>query len=276
MQRGFLYSLLALLTFAPVPLLAQTNVPASSPNNEEIVQITPPPRPRAAAPSADATVEELETRGDDLRAEKAYFDAVDYYRTALAKDPKNARIYNKAGIAELQMHHFKQSAKYFERAFKFDRQFADACNNLGVVYYEEKKYGPAVRQYQEALQLKSGVASYYSNLGAVYYTEKEWDKAAASYGQAVELDPNIFERTSKAGVSAQLTSPSERAHFDYLLAKLFAKQNDRDRSLEYLRRAMEDGYKGIGDVYKDPDFAALRSDTRFTSLMAAKPPGIPE
>lgn len=267
MRRGLLFGFLTPLLFAATQLSAQTNT--------EIVQVVAPPGPQAA-PSPSASAEELEARGDELRAQKAYFDALDYYQAALAKDPKNARISNKAGIAELQMYHFRQSRKYFEHAIKLDRQFADAYNNLGVVYYEEKKYGQAIRRYEEAIQIKSDVASYYGNLGAVYYSQKAWDKAANAYGRALELDPAIFERTSRTGVSAQLPSPEEKAHFDYLLAKLFAKQNDRDRSLEYLRRAMEEGYKGINDVYKDPVFEALRTDARFTQLMAAKPPGIPE
>ncbi len=49
-----------------------------------------------------------------------------------------------------------------------------------------------------------------------------------------------------------------------------------DRSLQYLRRALEEGYKGIDNVYKDPEFAGLRNDARFTELMAARPPAIPE
>lgn len=61
-----------------------------------------------------------------------------------------------------------------------------------------------------------------------------------------------------------------------MLAKLFAKQQDTDHSLLYLRRAMEEGYKQIDEVYKDPDFDGLRSDARFTQLMAERPPGIPE
>ena len=35
---------------------------------------------------------------DTLRAEKAYLDALDYYRAAIAKQPTNAKLYNKVGI----------------------------------------------------------------------------------------------------------------------------------------------------------------------------------
>jgi tetratricopeptide (TPR) repeat protein len=259
--------LFALALLAVLPLHAQTS---------EVVQVGPPSIRRADPPSATASVKELETVGDELRSEKAFLDALDYYNAALAKDPKNAPVCNKAGIAELQMRRYRESRKFFEHAIKLDPQFADAYNNLGVVQYEEKKYGKAVKLYDKALQLQPAIASYYGNLGAAYYSEKNWEKAGAAYGQALQLDPNIFERSSRTGVAAQLPSPEERAHFDYLLAKLFAKRGDSDRSLHYLQRALEDGYKDINDVYKDPEFEALRSDARFTQLMAARPPAIPE
>jgi len=77
-------------------------------------------------------------------------------------------------------------------------------------------------------------------------------------------------------VTAQLASPEDRAHYDYVLAKLYAKTGNLDRSLVYLGRAMEEGYKGINDVYKDQEFAGLRKDPRFTQLMTDRPPAIPE
>jgi len=49
-----------------------------------------------------------------------------------------------------------------------------------------------------------------------------------------------------------------------------------ERSLQYLRKAMEEGYKEIKMVYKDSEFSDLRKDPRFAQLMAAKPPAIPE
>jgi len=269
--------LVSLLIFCPLVLvIAFVSTLHAQSSTSELVQISPPTMRRAAPPAASATADELEKRGDELRTEKDYLDALDYYRAALAKNRDNARVYNKAGIAELLMQRFNEAGKDFERAIHIDHQFADAVNNLGVIDYEAKKYGRAIKQYSKALQLQPGSASFYSNMGAAYFGKKEFEKAGEAYAKAMDLDPSIFDRISHSGISAQLPSPGDRARYDYLIAKLCAKHGDRDRSLQYLRRAMEEGYKGINDVYKDPEFAGLRSDARFTELMAARPPAIPE
>jgi hypothetical protein len=46
--------------------------------------------------------------------------------------------------------------------------------------------------------------------------------------------------------------------------------------LHYLKKAMEEGYKDINNVYKDNEFSDLRKDPRFTELMAAKTTAIPD
>ncbi|MGA7381367.1 MAG: tetratricopeptide repeat protein [Terriglobales bacterium] len=258
-------------SLAVAVLLALPNLHAQT----ELVQITPPPLRRAAPPAPNASAEELDARGDELRGQKAYLDALDYYRAALAKK-RSASLYNKAGITELELRRDSESARDFERAVKLDRQFADAWNNLGVAWYLQQKYGKAVKEYEKAIKLKPDVASFYNNLGAAYYGKKDWEQASIAYGQALHLDPDIFERTSRTGVTAQLPSPEERARFEYLIAKLYAKQGDSDHALQYLRRALEEGYPGIDDVYKDADFEGLRKDTRFAQLMASRPPAIPE
>ena len=99
---------------------------------------------------------------------------------------------------------------------------------------------------------------------------------SAIYERALELDPEVFQRTSRAGVQAQLPSPEDRARYDYTVAKLYAKMGFSDHSLEYLRKAMEAGYKDLNNVYKDVEFTELRKSPRFTELMASKTIPIPD
>jgi tetratricopeptide (TPR) repeat protein len=245
-------------------------------SHSEQVQIKPPLVRMIDPPSPEATLADLDTRGDQLRTEKLYLDALDYYRAALAKQPRSAALLNKIGITELMMQRYREAKKSFDQSIKADKKFADAYNNLGVVYYEERKYAAAVKQYKHAIAIDATSASFYSNMGAALFSKKEFEPAVIAYQKAMELDPNVFERTSRGGVQAQLPSPEDRARYDYTVAKLYAKMGFSDRSLEYLRKAMEEGYKDLKNVYKDNEFAELRKDKRFTELMASRPPALPE
>jgi tetratricopeptide (TPR) repeat protein len=239
------------------------------------IQIAPPMR-QVAPPSSTASLAELERQGDDLRSRKQYMDAIDYYRAAQAKDPQDAAVCNKLGIAELMLQRFKEAGKEFEHAIKANRNFPEAYNNLGVIDYERHKYRTAIKQYKRSLAIEPDSASFYSNLGAAYFARKEFEHATQAYTKAVQIDPEIFERTSHTGIAAQMASPEDRAHYDFVLAKLYAKMGDHDHSLEFLRKSMEEGYKDVKDVYVDPEFADLRKDARFLELMKMKPVAIPE
>lgn len=245
-------------------------------SHSEQVQVMPPLLRMTDPPAPDASPSELEARGDQLRMQKLYLDAMDYYRAAIAKNPHSAAVINKIGITELMMQRYREARKSFEQAIKEDRKYASAYNNLGVVYYKMSKYGPAVKQYKKAIAVDDTSASYYSNLGAAYFARKEFNPAVVAYQKAVELDPNVFENSSRGGVQAQLPGPEDRARYDYTVAKLYAKMGYSDRSLEYLRKAMEEGYKDFKNVYKDAEFAELRKDKRFTELVTAKVPALPE
>jgi tetratricopeptide (TPR) repeat protein len=256
------------LTFSTA-VLAQVSHP-------EPVQIAPPLIRAVEPPAPDATATDLERQGDSLRADKLYLDALDYYRAALAKKTNDAGLLNKIGITDLMMQRYREARKSFERAVRFNQDFADAYNNLGVVMYETKKYGAAVKEYEKAIAKDSTSASFFSNLGAAYFSKREFERAVIAYQRALELDPEVFGRTSRAGVQAQLPSPEDRARYDYTVARLYAKMGFSDESLEYLRKAMEAGYKDMKNVYKDEEFAQLRKNPRFMELMASKTPVIPD
>ena len=243
------------------------------------MQNAPAPPAGFEPPSPSASLEELEARADDFRRQKSFADAIEYYRAALTHaQHKTARaaLHNKIGISELQLQRFHEAEKSFQRALKLQREFVEARNNLGVSFYLEKKYPRAIKEYQEAVRLEDDNAAFHNNLATAYFAHKELDAAMAEYARAFQLDPTVFERTSRGGISAKLANPENRAEYSYMLARVYAKLGDLDHSLLYLKKAMEDGFKNIDNVYKDTDFAALRADPRFTQLMASRPVAIPE
>ncbi len=266
MVCGRIASLVVLAVLLAPPLRAQSaseRVQTGSPLAHRRIDVT-------------LSAAELERRADELRAAKEYFDAADYYRAALVKNPGSAVLYNKMGINELVSVRLHSAKNDFDRAIKLDRRYAPAYNNLGVVEYASRKYGRAIKEYEKAISLQPDDASYYSNLGTAYFSKRQWEKASEAYSYAVALDPNVFDTSSRSGIAGQIASPQDRAHFSYELAKLYARKGMTDRSLECLRRALEEGYKHVDDVYSDAAFSDLRKDPRFVQLMSSRPLAIAE
>jgi tetratricopeptide (TPR) repeat protein len=261
---------LCLFTFA-LPLLL------SAQDTSQTMSVTPPPTRRIERPPADANPADLEERGDQLRGEKAYLDALDYYQAAVKKLPKGpaaAIVLNKMGITQFQMQRYEDSKKSYEKAIKYDKTYANAYNNLGVVFYRNKRYGRAIKFYRKAIGLDAETASFHNNVAAAYFADKQVEKAMPEYQKALQLDPDIFERRSTSGIVAQI-APEDRAHYSYLLAKMYAQTGQFDRALLYLRRAIEDGYKDVNNALQDVEFAQLRKDPRFSDLMTLqRPPSI--
>jgi tetratricopeptide (TPR) repeat protein len=108
------------------------------------------------------------------------------------------------------MQRYKEARKSFERAIKADHNHADAYNNLGVTYYWNHNYGGAIRQYQKAIKLKNDAASYYSNLGMPISARKSSTRQSRTMPRRWKLDPDIFNRSSHAGVQASLLLPKTR------------------------------------------------------------------
>ena len=239
-------------------------------------QVPPPASPEQFAPLVSLTTgtpQELEHQGDQLRAQKRYLDAIDYYNAAIAKQP-TALLWNKKGMAQLFLQRNTDAKKSFEQAVKLDKNSAEGLNNLGYMAQIDKRYNRAIKYYEKALAIRPNSATFHYNMGASYFSKHEFDKATQQYRTAYQLEPDIFQRVSKTGIMVQSSSPEDRAAFTFMVAKMYAQAGDLDNSLAYLRKAMEAGYKNIDSVYKDNEFATLRNDPRFAELMAQKPQAI--
>jgi tetratricopeptide (TPR) repeat protein len=228
--------------------------------------------PDVPPPSSTSTAAELEVRGDSLRAQKDYLDALDYYKAAAQKND-SAILHNKMGVSWLQLSKYLEARKEFERSVKLDKGYAEAHNNLAVVHYVNRQYSSAVKEYQKAIRINPDSASFHSNLGSAYFSRKDFEKANREYSRAMELDPSIFDPTPSGGVSVKLATQGDRAYFFYMIAKTYGSRGDVDRCRLYLSKANEVGYPHVKDALKDGEFAVLRKNPDFIEFVRSlKPP----
>lgn len=219
-----------------------------------------------ALTSGSMTVAQLEKAGDQARAAKQYEDARDYFKLAIRKDSKNPVLYNKLGLTYLRMNDLRSAESSFQKAVKHNSKYADAVNNIGAVYYMRKNYGNASKYFKKAVALEETRPSFHINLGASWFAQKQLDRAIAEYARALELDPEALN-SGNTGVTAQISSPEERARYAYMLAKIFASRGDAEMCIRNLRKAKEEGYRELANVYKDAEFASVRSDPRLAEIV---------
>jgi tetratricopeptide (TPR) repeat protein len=258
-----------------LPLLAQTATPENTQTSAPPEGLQNPAPQVTLLPLDTATAEELEEQGDNLRAHNLHLDALDSYKAAIRKKP-TAVVYNKLGITYILLRRPTEALAAINHSIQMDKKYGDAWNNRGSIAYMEGNYRKASKDFEHAIRLNDQNASYHSNLGSSYFNRHDLVKASREYQVALKLDPFVFERSSKTGIAALMGKPGDHAEFEYIMAKLFAQGGDPANAVLHLRKAIEEGYKQINNVYKDQEFATVRTDPRFKDLMAQKPESIPQ
>ena len=263
------------LAIALTFLLAPQTLPGQAPSGSERPVVSPQqttstqpsPAPRVRTPRED---EEL--RADLMMVRKQYAEAVPIYEKLIAQEPRNAALLNKLGIAYQQQAMLDQAKRYYERAAKVDKTYANAHNNIGTVHYQRRKYGKAIRAYKKALEIRPDMAPVHSNLGYAYFAQRHYDEALAAFGRALELDPTVFERAHSGGSLLQDRSVDDPGLFNFLLAKSFAAMGNAERCAHYLRKARDEGYKGLAAARTDPAFAKVINDPGVQEILQLTPP----
>jgi tetratricopeptide (TPR) repeat protein len=210
-----------------------------------------------------------EQKGDLARIHANYDLAVAYYQDALHNDRHNALLFNKLGIAELQLNQKGLARRSFQQALKFDPQSDSAISNLGAISLIEKRYKVAVNYFKQALALNESSATTHVDLAEAWVGLGEIDRAMTEYALALELDADVLS-DAPGGSQIQLTTPAQRARINFLIAKSYMKRGNIDGALDYLNRAKELHYPDLVKVYTDQDFAPLWQDPRLAKIVKPK------
>jgi tetratricopeptide (TPR) repeat protein len=142
---------------------------------------------------------------------------------------------------------------------------------VGTVYYAQKKYRTAISRYNRALQYAPESASIWSNLGTAYYARGKYDLMTQAYRKALDLDPEVFEKHGSVGTQMQDRGVADKARYHFELAKMYAESGKNELALQYLRKALEEGFKEKDKLQQMKEFTALKETQEFKDLMTLEP-----
>jgi tetratricopeptide (TPR) repeat protein len=212
---------------------------------------------------ANAATVSAEERGDIFMARQQYLAAIDAYRQA----PVTAVTLNKLGIAYHHLFALDEARRDYEKALLIRPNYPEALNNLGAADFVQGHYKQSIKLYRKALRLMPHSAVIAANLGTAYFARGKYTNGLESYQTAFRLDPTVFDG-DHGGLIQGPTDSHDRARQDYCLAELFAEAGNQPRALEFLRKALDDGFRDRNRLMGDTEFAKLRTTPEFAQLMA--------
>jgi len=215
--------------------------------------------------STDNPVVTPELSADLLAAHQNYQAAIDAYQLLTP----SAAIYNKIGIAYQRLGKNSDARYYYDKAIKADRQFAPAYNNYGTIEYHDRDLKHAERLYHKSIKIDAKTASFWSNLGSTYMAEAKYRDAVEAYQRAFIIDSGIFQEIAINGIR-EYASQDDLAKIDLCFAQIYAQAGMKDLAVEYLRKALTEGFHDKESLNKDQQFATLHGDPAFEQLLATE------
>jgi tetratricopeptide (TPR) repeat protein len=201
--------------------------------------------------------------GDAMLVQRRYHEALDAYRKMPTPSPG---VWNKMGIAYQMMFALKDAARCYRESLGLRSNSANVLNNLGTVYYSQGDYRKAESLYRKALKLDPNAARIAMNLGTNLMVQSKYREGADMYKHALDLDPDVSE-DSGAAVSNVATLQQRRA-MNYYKARACAQGGMTDRAIQYLQKAVREGFTGLRKVALDSSFDRLHGNPAFERMMA--------
>lgn len=194
--------------------------------------------------------------------EKDYEKAIEQLKQAIALNPDSSRTYNFLGIAYFQRKDYKLAEVQYKKAVNINPSYAQAYNNLGGIYFMLGKFDVAEQMYKKALSITPDLISANYSLGTLLVAMGKIEESTLYISKGIELDPDFLEK-HKAFITdfTSLTFNFSEIYFTY--AKVCASMGNVEKTVEYLRKAEQAGFKDWHRIGKEKEFEKIRQDERI-------------
>ena len=210
-------------------------------------------------------------------AEDAYKEAMEIYKELTNKNPEAylrdvAMIQNNLGVLYGNLGRIEEAETAYKEVLKIYNETADKSteaylpvvvvtqNNLGELYEKLGRIEEAETAYKEVLKIYNETADKsteaylpvvvvtQNNLGTLYWKLGRFEEAETAYNNLLDIDPNYSSAW-------------------YNKACLESLRNNKEKSIEFLKKAIELAKKYVDMAKTDEDFNNIRESKEFKELI---------
>jgi len=174
--------------------------------------------------------------------------AIKDFNEVIRLEPDDALAYNNRGITYGKLGQYQRAIEDYNQAIRLEPDYAKAYGNRGVAYKNLGQYQRTIKDFNEVIRLEPDDALAYNNRGATYAYLGQYKNARADYDEAIRLKPDYGG-----------------AYYNYACS--FSLQKDATRACNWLKLAIERGYKNWKHLETDKDFDNIRNEKCFVDII---------
>jgi len=204
------------------------------------------------------------------------------FRQALDLDPRSATAHQWYGDFLNVVGCFDEARRHFEQAIRLEPQSPMIATGLASYYYTRRDARRLIVQARKIIDLDPlfGYGHFYLGFGYEFQgMEKQavdtFAVAATAFGEPEEIGEELkaaYEQNGMTGVWHQRLEQYEtRPHLEhypfYLKSLVPIRLGDKETSLAWLQKALEQRDRGIIYAKHEPLLEPVRTDRRFTDIL---------
>lgn len=207
-------------------------------------------------------------------------------------DASLSEAYATLGLAYFGKKAFEESMTAIKRAIEFDPNNSNAYWILARIYHTGDRDEEAVKALEKAVELNPDFYEAYDDLRMYYEGLGDKEKHAAVLRKLLEIYPRYLSqhpddtyRRMAFAVALALVGRVEEAKQEgtqalelsagdpvmmYYGACLYARLQEKQLAIEWLRNTIAAGYENYEWIKRDPDFENIRNEPEYIELMKGK------
>ncbi|MCR9290974.1 MAG: caspase family protein [Bacteroidetes bacterium] len=180
---------------------------------------------------------------------RKFEEALKWYEQSIQSFP-NANAFYQLGWGNIRTGNREAGEDYLLKAIETQPYFIKAYRSLVTLYGVTKQETALLDLLTKMENTSWGKpeVEVYETLSIGYLLLKDYKKFRQFYQKAIRIEPAT-------------------ANFQYEISRIFALNGDSSEALNYLEKALVQGYSNRRDLRKSPDFNALRTAPSFKKLV---------